>query len=181
MFICHNYCCAILDLYFATGRWINCNTDPLTGKVAILSINLIKILMMEQQNSSNADSGLNVIITGASKGLGKAIAERFSANGNRLFLCARNEATLQSARTELLRLHPDCEIHAIATDISRKENAISFGNYCLQYGVPSILVNNAGSQFKQRLPLNKDAAPKDDGGQAWPYFQYVFHCFTGRL
>ncbi|MBS1747595.1 MAG: SDR family oxidoreductase [Bacteroidetes bacterium] len=87
---------------------------------------------------------MNVIITGASKGLGKAIAKKFAEKGNRLFLCARNEATLQATRTELLQQHQDCEIYAIAIDISNKENAISFGNYCLQHGTPSIVVNNAG-------------------------------------
>lgn len=100
---------------------------------------------MRQHSSSSSGTNMNVIITGASKGLGKAIAEKFAAKGNRLFICARNEATLQATRTELLQQHPGCEIHAIDIDISEKQNAISFGNYCLQYGAPSIVVNNAGT------------------------------------
>jgi short-subunit dehydrogenase len=35
---------------------------------------------------------MNVVITGASKGIGKAIATAFAAEGATLFLCARNES-----------------------------------------------------------------------------------------
>ena len=45
-----------------------------------------KILIMSLINLPAAHGGLNVIITGASKGLGKAIAEKFAAAGNNLFL-----------------------------------------------------------------------------------------------
>ena len=37
---------------------------------------------------------MNIIITGASKGIGKAIAEIFAANGHNLFLCSRGELAL---------------------------------------------------------------------------------------
>ena len=37
---------------------------------------------------------MNVVITGASKGIGKAIAEIFAANGHDLFLCSRGESQL---------------------------------------------------------------------------------------
>ncbi|MEO7767428.1 MAG: SDR family NAD(P)-dependent oxidoreductase, partial [Ferruginibacter sp.] len=37
---------------------------------------------------------MNIVITGASKGIGKAIANAFAAEGNTLFLCARNEINL---------------------------------------------------------------------------------------
>ena len=44
---------------------------------------------------------MNVIITGASKGLGKAIAEKFAAVNHHLFLCARNKDLLSSTKQEL--------------------------------------------------------------------------------
>ena len=46
---------------------------------------------------------MKVIITGASKGLGKAIAEKFAAANHYLFLCSRNENVLQETQQELLQ------------------------------------------------------------------------------
>ena len=88
---------------------------------------------------------MNVIITGASKGLGKAFAEKFAASGHQLFLCARNEDALLATKEELLRKHHNCKIETMAVDISKKENAIAFGNFCLQNATPDILINNTGS------------------------------------
>ncbi len=44
---------------------------------------------------------MNVVITGASKGIGKAIAKIFAANGHNLFLCSRNEVALYKTMEEL--------------------------------------------------------------------------------
>ncbi len=87
---------------------------------------------------------MNVIITGASKGLGKAVAGKFAADGNNLFLCSRSEVQLYNMVDEMLLKYPQCSIKAKPADLSEKEQAIEFGNWCLQYGVPDILVNNAG-------------------------------------
>lgn len=87
---------------------------------------------------------MNVIITGASKGIGKAIAAIFASQGHHLFLCARNEAALYKTMDELSKKYPSAIIKAKPFDISRKEEAKAFGAWCLEYGVPDILVNNAG-------------------------------------
>ncbi len=99
---------------------------------------------------------MNVIITGASKGLGKAIAEKFAAAGNTLLLCSRNEDVLNATQQELLRKFPQCSIKVMAIDISKKENAIDFGKFCLQNGVPDILINNAGSFLPGSIYDEKD-------------------------
>lgn len=88
---------------------------------------------------------MNVIITGASKGLGKAIAEKYAESGNHLIICARNENTLYKTRQHLLQKNADCKVEMMTTDLSKKENAVEFGKYCLTFGLPGILVNNAGT------------------------------------
>ena len=88
---------------------------------------------------------LNIVITGASRGIGKAIAEIFAANGHDLFITSHNEARLYKAMEELVTKYPAITIKAKAFDLSQKENAIALGNWCLQYAVPDILINNAGS------------------------------------
>ncbi len=88
---------------------------------------------------------MNVVITGASKGIGKAIAAIFAQHHHHLFLCARNEAALYAATEELQKKNPSAIIKAKPCDVSRKEEAKAFGLWCLEYGVPDVIVNNAGS------------------------------------
>ncbi len=88
---------------------------------------------------------MNIVITGASKGFGRAIAEIFAANGHNLFICARNEIALYKAMEELLTRYPNVKIKAKARDISKKEEAEDFGQWLLAnaYHI-DVLVNNAG-------------------------------------
>ena len=87
---------------------------------------------------------MNVIITGASKGLGKAMAEKFAEAGNNLFVCSRNEVQLYKMMEEMLIKYPQCTIKAKPADVSKKKEVEAFGDWCLQFGVPDILINNAG-------------------------------------
>ena len=81
---------------------------------------------------------MNVIITGASKGIGKAIAEMFAATGHNLFICARGEQALYRTMEELMTGHPAASIKAKPVDLSIKEQAKEFGNWCLSFAVPDI-------------------------------------------
>ncbi|MBS1742606.1 MAG: SDR family oxidoreductase [Bacteroidetes bacterium] len=100
---------------------------------------------------------MNVIITGASKGIGKAIAQTFAAAGNQLFLCARNAATLEATAKELTAAFPSSTIHWKAADLSKKEEVQLFADWCLSFGDAGILINNAG------IYLPGDASNEADG------------------
>ena len=94
---------------------------------------------------------MNVVITGASKGIGKAIANLFAAEGAQLFLCARNEVTLYNTVAELQQNYPNSTINAMAADMSEKEEVKKFGQWVLDRAAQiDVLVNNAG----QFLPGN---------------------------
>ena len=88
---------------------------------------------------------MNIVITGASRGIGKAIAEIFAAEGNELFLCARNEQVLNKTAVELRRVNRRSSVHTFAADLSIKDEACRFANWCIQQAIPDILVNNAGN------------------------------------
>jgi short-subunit dehydrogenase len=89
---------------------------------------------------------MNIIITGASKGFGKSLAEQFALHGHNLYLCSRNEALLFKTRDELAERFPQLNIQAKAFDVSIKEQAQAFGQWVLSFNIPvDVLINNAGS------------------------------------
>lgn len=88
---------------------------------------------------------MNAVITGASRGIGKAIAEIFAANGCHLFLCARGEEALYKTADELRTKYPAITIKAKPFDLSKKEGAKELGTCCLAFGIPDIIINNAGA------------------------------------
>jgi len=87
---------------------------------------------------------MNIIISGASKGIGKALAMRFASNTNKLILCARSMNLLQNIEIEIKQLFPQAIIYLYKTDLSQKENAIAFGHFCLSTFNPDVLINNVG-------------------------------------
>ncbi len=84
------------------------------------------------------------IVTGASKGIGKAIAAGLAGAGYQVLICSRDEANLQEAVADIKKLHPSSSIATFAADFSDMDSVRSFGRWCLEHGTPKILVNNAG-------------------------------------
>jgi len=89
---------------------------------------------------------MNIVITGASRGMGKAVAAAFAAAGHHLYLCARNEATLQATITDLQKSFPASTVQGIAKDLSIKAETEAFGQWLLDQQIRiDVLVNNAGT------------------------------------
>lgn len=91
---------------------------------------------------------MKAVITGASQGIGKAIADHFAAAGYDLFLCSRGEVRLYHTLEELQTNYPERQLYARVTDLSQQQEAVAFAQWILSFGVPDVLVNNAG-QFIQ--------------------------------
>jgi short-subunit dehydrogenase len=87
---------------------------------------------------------MNIVITGAARGIGKAIAQEFAKDGNVIFVCARNEATLTETVKDMQTKYANCIVHSFVTDLSTQAGASAFANFCLGIAVPDVLVNNAG-------------------------------------
>jgi NAD(P)-dependent dehydrogenase (short-subunit alcohol dehydrogenase family) len=84
--------------------------------------------------------GRTALITGASRGIGRAIAKTLGAEGCNLHLAARSEENLRTAADEITSAHGvDIAIHP--HDLSQPEAMAELGHACA--GV-DILVNNAG-------------------------------------
>ena len=82
-----------------------------------------------------------VVITGASKGIGKAVATEFAKKGYTLLLCSRGEAALYNTVSELQTAYPDASIKARPTDMSNEADVLAFATWCLEKGTPDIVVN----------------------------------------
>ncbi len=90
--------------------------------------------------------GKAVVITGASLGLGRAIAEACIANGAHIFLCARGKEALERTREELgCQAKPGQKVLSLAADVCRPEEVKQLIAEALR-GLGRIdgLVNNAG-------------------------------------
>jgi short-subunit dehydrogenase len=98
-----------------------------------------------------------VIVTGASKGIGRAVAERFAAEGYTIVICARNAAQLQACAAAITAQCPQSTVQAKAVDMSVKNEVIAFGRWVLEtFGQPGILVNNAGSFLPGSIHTEED-------------------------
>lgn len=87
---------------------------------------------------------MNVVITGASQGIGLAIATAFANAGYTLCLCSKTKANMDTAGNSLASKYPNAIIHFTHADLSKKEQCTQFAQWCLDKGTPAILVNNAG-------------------------------------
>lgn len=90
----------------------------------------------------------NVIITGASRGLGKAIAEEFIAEGANILICARDDRRLLCARDELIKkASSEQEVFVVQADIGDTVSLNRLYRLALgKFNKIDILVNNAGIQ-----------------------------------
>ncbi|MFM9907968.1 MAG: SDR family oxidoreductase [Chitinophagaceae bacterium] len=89
---------------------------------------------------------MNIIITGASRGFGKAIAEQFAAHGHTLYLGARNIKGLNEAASSLRSHYPGSSIHTKANDLGNRSGVEDFGQWINDSKINvDILINNAGS------------------------------------
>ena len=87
---------------------------------------------------------MNIIVTGARQGIGKAIAEHFARRGDDLFLCSRNMDATQAWQQALLRDH-GVKVMSLNVDMSSKEQVNAFASKVLEaMGHVDVLVNNAG-------------------------------------
>ena len=98
------------------------------------------------QTSVQQESLKHVVITGASRGMGKAMARLFARQGYRLSLCSRKEETLAHTAEELKLSFPLSPISHCAEDLSKQEGAERFGQWVIDQGhAIDILINNAGT------------------------------------
>jgi NAD(P)-dependent dehydrogenase (short-subunit alcohol dehydrogenase family) len=104
--------------------------------------------------------GKAVVVTGASRGLGKELAVAFGRRRARVVLVARDEAALGAAVGEVREL--GAEAHGLAFDVGTKDaiHRIS-GAAAALVGPPHIVVHNASTLGPLPMPLLLDTDCED--------------------
>ncbi|WP_347841377.1 SDR family oxidoreductase [uncultured Draconibacterium sp.] len=89
-----------------------------------------------------------VVITGASSGIGKALAEKYAAEGHNLVLAARRIDRLEALKNKL----GGVEVLPVKTDVSDEEDCKQLINAAIdRFGRIDILINNAGISMRAVL------------------------------
>ncbi len=84
------------------------------------------------------------VVTGGTKGIGRAIIERFAAAGFDIATCARKEADLNELKSTIESKHP-VKVTPFVADMSNKDHIQAFAKIVMQLPQPvEVLVNNAG-------------------------------------
>jgi 3-oxoacyl-[acyl-carrier protein] reductase len=95
-------------------------------------------------NNGKPLEGILAIVTGASRGIGLAVAHRLGALGAKLSLCARDARKLETAAGEL-RAGGAAGVFSAAVDVTHGEQILAFVRDTEKaLGPVGILVNNAG-------------------------------------
>jgi 3-oxoacyl-[acyl-carrier protein] reductase len=101
-------------------------------------------------------TGRRAIVTGGSKGLGKAIAAELLAEGADVAICSRNEAELEETAAELRK--PGGTVFARPCDVTDAGQVTAFIDAAaLALSGVDILVNNAGAAHPGRFDTLTDA------------------------
>lgn len=100
---------------------------------------------------------MNAVITGSTKGIGKAIVELLASKGINVAICSRNEQEIDHFLKELKISYPGVKAIGLKTDMRDKSDVSKFASFVLnEFETIDILVNNAGVFIPGELIQEED-------------------------
>lgn len=100
---------------------------------------------------------MKAVITGATKGIGRACAFFLAGKGFDMALCSRHAGELEELKKEIRTQYPAVHIHVKPCDVSIKQQVIDFGEFCISsLQNIDILINNAGIFLPGNLQDEED-------------------------
>jgi short-subunit dehydrogenase len=105
----------------------------------------MSILRGKSENKLKKYMQKYILVTGGTKGIGRAIIEKFAAEGFHIITCARNEAELRALKLDIEQKYTFSKVYYQATDVSDQEALEAFIAYVKGLKIRlDVLVNNAG-------------------------------------
>jgi short-subunit dehydrogenase len=86
----------------------------------------------------------SILVTGGTKGIGRAIIERFAGEGFDIMTCSRNEKELATLQADLESRFPSIRVLTVQADLSKKEEVDKLAKAVKAFAIPDVLVNNTG-------------------------------------
>lgn len=88
------------------------------------------------------------VVTGATDGIGKAMAFEMARKGQNIVLISRSAEKLEACRAEMLAKYPTIEVKTLAVDYSKFDSAarVTVASFLATLDV-GVLVNNVGKPF----------------------------------
>ncbi len=102
--------------------------------------------------------GKVALVTGASRGIGLAIAEKFAQAGARVAICSRDRERLAAAAARVSEAARGREVVWVPCDVAQFEDVRRLhAAVDKELGVPDVIVNNAGTVVRARLDEMSEA------------------------
>lgn len=99
---------------------------------------------------------MNAIVTGATKGMGRAIVMELAANNYNITFCARDEKQVQALLDELRKNYPLLQFFGMQADMEASSDVSEFAEFAARsLGHVDVLINNAGLYIPSEL-MNED-------------------------
>ena len=103
-----------------------------------------------------------IVVTGGTKGIGRAIVERFAETGFDVAVCARKMDELERLKADLSKKHPSGKFYTLSADMADKKQVDAFAKFIRQINQPvDVLINNAGYFIPGSIATEKDGALED--------------------
>jgi NAD(P)-dependent dehydrogenase (short-subunit alcohol dehydrogenase family) len=103
-------------------------------------------------------TGRVALVTGGSRGLGKAMARAYAEHGASLLICSRNEQEVSAAAREIAE-GLNVRVEWMTADLAKRDEAQRVADETLRrLGRIDVLVNNAGGNLPQRVDQITDEA-----------------------
>ena len=100
-----------------------------------------------------------MVVSGGTKGIGRALVERFLEEGFDVVTCSRNVQDLEQLKREKQASFPDSKVFIAQADLSKKDEVLRFAEFVDSIGKPvDVLVNNTGVFIPGMVHLEEDGA-----------------------